>query len=139
MVMLYDLIKNGYGQAQDFNCAEKILYGGNEAYKLGLNRETLKISAGFGGGMAIGSVCGALSASIMILGILFVQNNAHESSKIKDLTKELLSKYEEAMGEIDCTPLIKAHRTKEEKCNNVILKAAEILDSIVSRELGEAI
>ncbi|HEX2954830.1 MAG TPA: C-GCAxxG-C-C family (seleno)protein [Bacillota bacterium] len=137
--MLYDLIKNGYGQAQDFNCAEKILYGGNEAYKLGLNRETLKISAGFGGGMAIGSVCGALSASIMILGILFVQNNAHESSKIKDLTKELLSKYEEAMGEIDCTPLIKAHRTKEEKCNNVILKAAEILDSIVSRELGEAI
>lgn len=137
--MLYDLIKNGYGQAQDFNCAEKILYGGNEAYKLGLNNETLKMSAGFGGGMGIGSVCGALSASIMILGILFVQNNAHESTRIKDLTKELLSKYEEAMGEIDCAPLVKAHRTKEEKCNNVILKAAEILDSIVKRELGEAV
>jgi C_GCAxxG_C_C family probable redox protein len=136
--VLYDLIKNGYGQAQDFNCAEKILYGGNEAYKLGLSPEALKMSAGFGGGMGIGAVCGALSASIMVLSILFVKNNAHESTKIKDLTKELLTKYEQAMGEIDCKPLVKAHRTKEEKCNQVILKAAEILDAIVCRELGRA-
>ena len=38
------------------------------------------------------------------------------------------------MGYIDCTPLKKEYRTEEEKCNNVILKAAQILDRIVERE-----
>ena len=133
--MLYGLLKNGFGQNEDYNCAEKILYGANEAYHLGLSKDALKMSAGFGGGMAIEDVCGALTASIMVLGRLFVRENAHESTRIKDLTKELLESYRAAMGDIDCTPLKARYRTEEIKCRDVILKAAEILDEIVQREL----
>lgn len=133
--MLYELLKNGYGKDQDFNCAEKILYGANEAYRLGLSNEALKMAAGFGGGMAVEDVCGALTASIMVLGRLFVKNNAHESTRIKDLTKELLESYRLKMGTIDCAPLKSKYRTEEIGCRDVILRAAEILDAIVEREL----
>lgn len=111
--MLYELLKNGYGQAEDFNCAEKILYGANEVYHLGLSKDALRLSAGFGGGMAIEDICGALTAAIMVLGTLFVKNNAHESTRIKDLTRELLDSYRNAMGDIDCAPLKKNYRTEE--------------------------
>ena len=132
--MLYDLLKQGYGENLDLNCAERILYGANQAYGLGLDKEALKLAAGFGGGMAIEDACGALAGSIMVLGRLFVKERAHESTRIKDLTKELFASYRMAMGEIDCAPLKAKYRTEEYKCRDVILKAAEILDGIVRRE-----
>jgi len=132
--MLKTLILQGYGKKEDLNCAEKILYGANQVYNLGLDKQALKMSAGFGGGMGIGSVCGALTAAVMVLGMLFVKNNAHESSKIKNLTQELFINYQEAMDNINCEPLKVQHRTDELQCTNVIAKAAEILDQIIVRE-----
>jgi len=133
--MLANLIKQGFGEKDDLNCSEKILQAANLAYGLSLDRESLKLAAGFGGGMAIEDKCGALTASIMVLGKLFVRDRAHESTRIKELTRELFQKYSEEMGSIDCAPLKEKHRTEELKCRNVILKAAEILDRIVEREL----
>ena len=135
--MLRNLIEQGYGEEDDLNCAEKILYGANQVYKLGLDKNSLRMASGFGGGMAIGSICGGLTAAIMVLGILFVKNNAHESKKIKELTQELFANYREEMGEIHCDPLKARHRTEEIKCRNVIAKAAAALDAIVKRELDE--
>ncbi|MEN6316759.1 MAG: C-GCAxxG-C-C family (seleno)protein [Clostridiaceae bacterium] len=135
--MLANLIKQGFGEKDDLNCAEKILQAANLAYGLSLDRESLKLAAGFGGGMAIEDKCGALTASIMVLGKLFVRDRAHESTRIKELTRELFQKYSEEMGSIDCAPLKEKHRTEELKCRNVILKAAEILDRIVERELAK--
>ena len=133
--MLYDLIKQGFGEKEDLNCAEKILHGANIAYNMGLDRDALRLASGFGGGMAIEDKCGALTASIMVLGNLFVKDRAHESSKIKELTIELFEDYKKEMGSIDCAPLKDMYRTEELKCRNVILKAAEVLDRIVKREL----
>ena len=132
--MLHELLKNGFGKDRDFNCAEKMLYGANEAYRLGLSPEALKLAAGFGGGMAIEGTCGALTGAIMVLGRLFVKDTAHESSRIKDLTKELFEEYRKAMGDIDCAPLKAKYRNDQIGCRDVIFKAAEILDGIVARE-----
>lgn len=132
--MLADLIKEGFGIAEDFNCAETILYGANQVYHLGLDKEALKLAAGFGGGMAIEATCGALTAAVMVLGKMYVQERAHESSKIKELAKELFDKYQEKKGDIDCAPLKAKYRNDEIKCRKVIFKAAEILDEIVARE-----
>lgn len=133
--MISDLIKSGYGENEDLNCAEKILYAANKEYDLKLDKSALKLAAGFGGGMAIGDKCGALTASVMVLGRLFVENNAHESERIKVLTKELFDRYNEKMGSLNCEPLKEEYRTEELKCKKVILSAAEILDEIVQREL----
>lgn len=132
--MLADLIKAGFGIAEDYNCAETILAGANQVYHLGLDKEALKLAAGFGGGMAIESVCGALTGAIMVLGRLYVNERAHESDKIKELTEEFIGRYCEVMGATDCAPLKAKYRNEEVKCRLVILKAAEILDQIVARE-----
>ena len=135
--MLVELIKNGFGEKEDLNCAEKVLWGANYAYNLGLDRESLKLASGFGGGMAIEDKCGVLTGAIMALGKIFVVERAHESEKIKELTIELFEEYQKEMKSINCQPLKDMYRTEEQKCRIVILKAAEILDRIVSRELNK--
>jgi C_GCAxxG_C_C family probable redox protein len=132
-----DLIKAGFGEDQDYNCAEKILHGANQVYGLNLPKQTLKCAGGFGGGMAIEDKCGVLTAAIMVLGCLFIKDRAHESSRIKDLTRELFARFEKEMGSINCAPLKEKYRTPELNCRLVILKGAEILDSIVKRELSK--
>lgn len=130
--MLKELVESGYGIEEDYNCAETILAGANIVYNLGLDKEALKLAAGFGGGMAIESVCGALTGGIMVMGTMFVQEKAHESSRIKKLTKEFFQAFEKKMGSIECTPLKGKYRTKEEKCYYVKLIAAEVLDEIIA-------
>lgn len=129
--MLYDLIMNDFGEKEDYNCAEKILYGANEAYDLGLSKDALKISAAFGGGMGIESVCGALTGAVMALSSKYVKDIAHEDEKIKELTKELFAKYEEEMNSINCKELKTKYKREDIGCKNVILAAAKILDNIV--------
>jgi len=132
---LSELLKQGYGDDLDLNCAEKILYASNKVYDLGLDHSSLKMSAGFGGGIGMESVCGALTGGVMILGTLFIVNRAHESDKIKLLTREFFESYEKEMGSTVCKPLKEMHRTEDLKCSNVIVKAAEILEAIIEREL----
>lgn len=133
--MLKELIQNGYGIKEDLNCSETILYGANQVYHLDLNLGSLKMAAAFGGGMAIESVCGVLTASLMVLGKLFVPDIAHKYPEIKELSKELFDTFKKEMGDILCKPLKDSYHTEEKKCRDVILKAAEILDKIVTREL----
>ena len=136
--MLTDLIIQGYGNDEDLDCAEIILYGANKAYHLDLSHEALKMAAGFGTGMARQEVCGVLTASVMVLGKLFVHDRAHESTRIQDLTKELLDLYQKSMDSIDCASLKAKYSTEQLKCRAMILKGADILDDIVERELGKA-
>jgi len=133
--MLKELIQDGYGTKEDLNCAEIILGGANQVYQLKLNSGSLRLAAAFGGGMAIESVCGVLTASLMVLGKLFVPDVAYKHPEIKELSKELFDTFEKEMGDILCKPLKDNYRTEEKGCRDVILMGAEILDKIVTREL----
>ena len=53
----------------------------NVAYKLGLDKEALKLASAFGGGMGIEDKCGALTGALMVLGKLFVKEKAHERTE----------------------------------------------------------
>ena len=132
--MLEKLLSEDFGTTEDYNCAEKIVYGANKVYNLGLDKNALKLSAGFGGGMGIESVCGALTGSIIVLSSLYVKDIAHESDKIKQLTQQILASYQKEMGSINCDALKDRYRTPELKCQKVILAAAKILDNIIAQE-----
>lgn len=131
---LYDYLYEGPVDDPDFSCSEKILRGANRVYALGLDEKALKLASGFGGGMGIGLVCGALTAGVMVLSALYVKERAHESDRIKRLTGNFLQKYKDKMGELDCTPLKAAYRDDVTKCRLVILTAARILDQIIESE-----
>lgn len=132
--MLVDLISQDYGIKEDYNCAERILAGANRVYNLGIDANAVKLSSGFGGGMAVGSLCGAVASAIMVLGILFVEKRAHQSPEIKDLTQEFLDTYKKEMGDVNCLFLKDKYFNEETKCRKIIEKAAQILDDIIERK-----
>lgn len=133
-MQLKELIEKGFYPKNDLNCAETILYGANQVYNLGLSKNCLRLSAAFGGGMGIENVCGVATASLIVLGCLFVKDRAHQSPEIKDIGKELFELYTKNLGDFNCKPLKDKYRTEEKKCFDVVLKGAEILDYIISKE-----
>lgn len=135
--MLADKCKKYYDKTYNLNCAECILYGANEEYNLSLNSFDFKLAAGFGGGMAVEGICGAVLGAVMVLGRMFVDKKAHESARIKLLTREFIEKFNSRMKTDNCKELKALYRNDEKRCIDIITAAAEILDEIVIRETGK--
>jgi C_GCAxxG_C_C family probable redox protein len=132
--MLLELILDGFGNEEDYNCAEKIFYGANKAYNMGLSKQTLKLVGGFGGGMFIGDKCGAVVASIMVISNFVNDSVAHQSPKLKRLVLEFQERYTAKNDSTMCKPLKENFSTAEFGCLNIIADAARILDEMVERE-----
>jgi len=132
--MLKEYIQNGFGIGEDLSCSETILYGANDVWNLGLSKNALKMAAGLSAGCYTENICGALSASALVISRLYVNDRAHESPRNSELVEEIITHYKECMGSDLCKPLRETHRTEEDKCRTVIIRAAEILDQIVMRE-----
>ena len=131
---LSELVESGYGEAQDLNCAETILWGANRVYGLGLDRDALHLASGFGGGMGVEAACGALTGAVMVIGRLFTRERGHESPRVKELCARFLEAYRDKMGAIDCAPLKERYRTEELKCREVVLQAARLLEDLIAAE-----
>ena len=131
-------VRNDYMKKNSLNCAETILRVANNELKLGLDKNALLLAAGFGGGLGVGNVCGALTGSIMVLSRLYVKSHAHEGTRIKDVEKKLIEAFEKEFGTLLCTPIKDKHFHPEDKCKAVVLKAAELLDSLLANDPPEA-
>jgi C_GCAxxG_C_C family probable redox protein len=129
---LSELVESGYGEEHDLNCAETILWGANAVYELGLDRNALRLAAGFGGGMGVEATCGALTGAIMVIGRMFTRDRGHESPRVKELCVRFLGAYRARMGSIDCAPLKARYRSEELKCRAVVLESARILEKIIA-------
>ena len=86
MNSLKELLESGFGKAEcytdnerklygdvNMNCCERILYGANRAYNLGLKKEDMRIASAFGGGMGCGGTCGALAGALAVLGRVAIE------------------------------------------------------------------
>lgn len=135
--MLVEKSQKYYDKKYDLNCAECILYSANEEYKLGIDAKGLKLAAGFGGGMAVEDVCGAMTGAIMVLGNMFVNERAHESDRIKELTKEFIQKFNDTLKSKNCKELKAMYRDDNKRCSDIIKAASEILDEIIKRETAK--
>lgn len=133
--MLVEAVRKYYGSQYDLNCAETILYGANEEYGLNLLKETFKTMAAFGGGMAIEDTCGVATGAICVLGLMFTKERAHESEYVKGLTKEFMDEFKRQCTTLNCAELKSLYRNDEIRCIKIVELGAEILDSIVRREM----
>ena len=121
------------------NCAETILQVANNELKLGLDKNALLLAAGFGGGMAIENVCGALTGSIMVLGRLYVKERAHEGTRrIRDVEKKLIAAFEKEFGTLLCKPIKDKLFHPDDKCKAVVVKTARLLDELLASDPPEA-
>ena len=103
--MLVDRVIKYYDKEYDLNCAECMLVAVNEEYNLNISKQTLMAMASFGGGMTIGSVCGAITGSIAALGIMFTTERGHQSPQVKVMTSKFMNEYYKRTGSLDCLPL----------------------------------
>ena len=137
---LEELIASGFGKAAHYtpeeneryggvnlNCCERILRGANIAYDLGMREEDMRVSAPFGGGMGIGSTCGAIVGALMALSM----RHAGVAEKTTPLKEEVvvpfLERVRAELGALDCAA-IKPHMAVEGDCTPTVLAVARLMD-----------
>lgn len=124
-------LENVY-QKFDLNCAESVLFTADKVYCLLLPADALHLSSAFGGGMFIEEKCGAVTGSLMVLGYIFVKDNAHSTDYLKEIVKTFFIEFENLMGSCECSPLKEKHRSKTSGCQSVIASALDILEKTVN-------
>lgn len=144
--MLLDLLKNGFGKAANYteaekirfggvnlNCCERILYGANEAYGLGLSDSSLRVSAPFGGGMGIGSICGAVTGALMVLSLKYCTGTEKQAPLKDEITIPFLGRVRAKMGGLTCRYYKPRYATLEPfNCDAVIFSIAQALDETIA-------
>jgi C_GCAxxG_C_C family probable redox protein len=130
-----------------FNCSQSIV--GTYGPGLGLDRETaLRLAAAFGAGVGrTGDMCGAVSGSLMVIGLKFgtvdTKDNAAKEKTYK-LAQEFMSKFKDQNGSLVCKNLLGCDLStpqgyqyaKDQKlfdtiCPKYLRDAADILDVIL--------
>jgi C_GCAxxG_C_C family probable redox protein len=127
-----------------FYCAESVLLAVAESK--GIRSDLIpKIASGFCSGVArTGGMCGAVSGAIMAINLLVGRSSPAESvERSYSLTQQLISRFEEQHGSINCPQLIgcdlgteAGQRTFQEKhliesCKQYVGDAAGIVISLV--------
>jgi len=134
-------VKQTAGQyfREGYNCSEAILRAFRDQFHLDLSDEALKLASGFGGGIGhAGCVCGALAASIMVLGIL--QGRSHSSQSrdpVYSATEEFHRRFSEKFGG-SCCRVLNQHpfETKEHlrNCLKLTGNTAELLNEYIEEK-----
>jgi len=110
-----------------YNCAQTVLIP--YAEECGISEETAyKLGANFGGGMRMGSVCGAVTGALMALGAM---GYGEEESR------NLLRAFREKHGSVNCAELLRgAHERGIERrahCDQMIDECVDLLESITGK------
>jgi C_GCAxxG_C_C family probable redox protein len=106
---------------EGYNCAESVLKAFNEDTGLDI---PVAIASPFGGGMTVGSTCGAITGTLMAVGALKGRNTSEEKNNSRTLTKEIITKVKEKYGTLECIELKKKGVT----CDEIIEYTYSILD-----------
>ena len=111
-----------------FNCAQSVLNACGDY--TGLEEKTaLAISAGFGGGVRSGEICGAISGAVMAIGISQPGDPAAPETKARTAaqTKELIKAFREKYGCVRCLELKQAGKS----CAELIEYSAWLAEEII--------
>lgn len=114
-----------------YNCAQAVLAGSRDY--TGLDENTaLAISAGFGGGLRSGEVCGAISGAVMAVGMKYPfidANDAEAKVKIASMAKQCVARAREKYGCVSCIEL-KRHGVS---CDEIIAFMADVAEELMNK------
>ena len=103
------------------NCSRVILQAAAEEYGFSLSEDILAACGGINGGFGIGGMCSGLVAAVMVLGLLYDE----EEVKLKRIL--FLLKAQEYFGALDCCRL----SALGEDCSSLLEKIADILQEVI--------
>ena len=117
-----------YWHKKGYNCAQAVLAACSEL--TGLDEKTaLAMSAGFGGGLRSGEVCGAISGAVMALGMAYPftdGSDAEAKQKIAELAKQCVAAAAEKYSKVRCSEL-----KGNIDCNEIICFMAETAEKMI--------
>lgn len=129
-------------QFSNFSCSQTVL--SLFAPELGLDEKTaLKISSGFGGGMACAETCGAVTGAYMVIGMKHGHFTSHpnEKANTKLLIQKFNDKFVQKNGSLICKKLngfdisttdgfegARKNNVFKTKCPSFIKTACDILE-----------
>jgi C_GCAxxG_C_C family probable redox protein len=132
-----------------FNCAQSMLHTyGKEFFKE--DTFAMKLASGFGAGVSYrGEMCGAVSGSLMVIGLHFgYADLTMELEKEMNflISREFMAAFEKHNGSLACNQLVKSEINTPEgleyarqnglfdkTCPGLIASAAEILESLLEK------
>lgn len=127
-----------YYTNHNYNCSETLLHACNDCYQLGLDEASMKMMGGFGGGMFVGSTCGALVGCNAALSSLLIQNKAHEElDVIRPAVQRLYRNFRAELGDSNCSAIKPLFHSEQEGCLQTCLHAARAMEKTMA-ELGLA-
>lgn len=111
-----------------YNCCQAVLV--SFCPEIGLSEEAaLALGAHFGGGMGMGSVCGALTGGLMVLGLLGYD---------KQTCTQFTARFRSRGGSVDCRDLLRsAHERGEERqchCDRQVFEVVADLDELLKQK-----
>jgi len=128
-VMRPKMLNVGVGDAsrefhsQGYNCCQCVIRALSE--KMGLGLENANLGYGFGGGMHMKSVCGALTGGLMALGSACLDPERPNPSRpdANELSVELERRFNEKIGTVLCSDIVEKY--EKSRCGELIAFAAE--------------
>lgn len=108
------------------NCCEYLVKAGSKACDFTFGKDVHQIAKGFGGGMKIESVCGALTGSVMVLTKLYA-----DQEDFDEIIQSFFSRFEKQYGSIQCDDLKLKYRNDDIGCQDVMKYAGEILEEMI--------
>ncbi len=115
--------------SQGYNCCQSVLRALSDYNGLGLNDANL--GYGFGGGMYIHSVCGALTGALMSIGAACMDAEKPNPSRpdARELSLEMEKRFEERFGTLMCGDILEKY--EKTLCGECIAAAAEMAEEII--------
>jgi len=136
--MLEDAVGKQYSRSDvERNCAESMIYGADDEYKLSLPEEAFYTMGAFGGGMRIKSICGAVTGSLAVIGILFNSEVYVKQERMKQIAEEFLEEFEKRYGHLECSVLRDKYRDPLVGCETTVRMAARVLEKLIEKYSAE--
>jgi C_GCAxxG_C_C family probable redox protein len=132
---------------EGFSCSQAVLAAFSDEF--GFPREpALRISQGFGGGMArMAETCGALTGAFMVIGLKYGRTQAEDDAakeKTYALCLELVRRFRARHGVLRCRELLgcdigtpegakiaRDEKLHDDLCPQLVVSAAEILEDLL--------
>ncbi|WP_027308442.1 C-GCAxxG-C-C family (seleno)protein [Caloramator sp. ALD01] len=109
---------------EGYNCAEAVIKAANEKFNLDI---PVNLGSAFGGGMAVGSTCGAVTAAAVVLGYLKGRKDASERNEARTPMREIMKNVKESYGTDNCIQLKK----NGVSCDEIIDYIDNLLENVL--------
>ena len=103
------------------NCSRVILQAAAEEYGFSLSEDILAACGGINGGFGIGGICSGLVAAVMVLGLLF------DEEEVKWKRILFLMRVQERYGSLECGRL----SALQTDCKEILEGIADILQEVI--------